>query len=397
MKKIVFVFDRVMHYHRELFQRLDTLLPAYGFELILLSGRDKQPTGGRVALREKIVRHQIEFDLTEKMISTFIIRHQHGLAAQVAALHPAVVVTMCHCGTFSEWQLIQLKKQLKFKLVAWQCGYEYNPGRFKRWALDKFIPNFDHHLAYHTNSKFYALQHGARPEQVTVMHNTINEAAIECMPKLLARRLIEQRHPELTGKKIILFVGAVLEEKRLETIFDALDRLSRSDLHFVLVGDGPYLDVIKDKYGHRRDLAITGRIVAGVGSYFDAADVFVLPGTGGLAINEAMAHGIAVISGYADGSADDLVIDGENGYRLKKSGAEELAARLDQLFSDPELATKMGDAGREMIRGNLSFENFIGRVVHVLTESSPAKLRSQGTDVRFHTVYEGSAHSMDAG
>lgn len=369
MKKIVFVFDGVMHYHRALFQRLDTLLPEYGYELVLLSGRDRESARGRVGLREKIVRNQIEFDLTVKKISSFIIRYQHGLAAEVGALHPAVVVTMCHSGTLSEWQLIRLKKKLNFRLVAWQCGYEYNPGGIKGWVLDRFIHHFDHHLAYHTNSKRYALEHGARTEQVTVMHNTINEAAIECLPKQDARSLIEKRHPELTGKKIILFVGAVLEEKRLETIFEALDLLARTDLYFVLVGDGPHLDLIRQKYSQRNDFTATGRIVDGVGPYFDAADVFVLPGTGGLAINEAMAHGVAVISGYADGSADDLVIDGENGFLLKNGNSEEMAARLDQLFSDPAAASRMGEAGREMIRGTLSFESFIGRVVNVLTES----------------------------
>lgn len=373
MKKIAFVFDGVMHYHRELFQRLDTTLPAYGYELVLLSGRKKQSAPGRVALKEKIVRNQFEFDLTEIPVSSYMIRYQHGLAAQIADLCPSVVVTMCHPGTLSEWQIVGLKKRLNFKLVAWQCGYEYNPGCIKSWVLNKFIPAFDHHLAYHTNSKNYALKYGARADQVTVTHNTINEAIIDYLPKEVARQLVEQRHPELIGKKIILFVGAVLKEKRLESVLEALDLLARSGLVFVLVGDGPHLDVIKEKYGKREDFCCTGRIVDGVGPYFDAADVFVLPGTGGLAINEAMAHGIAVISGYADGSADDLVIDGRNGFRLKNGSAEEIADRLNELFSDPVITTKMGETGREMIRGSLSFECFIDRVVNVLTDSGNPK------------------------
>lgn len=378
MKKIAFIFDGVMHYHRELFQRLDTVLPEYGYELVLLSGREKQSARGRVVLGEKIVRNQFEFDLTEIPVSSFTFRYQHGLAAQIADLNPSVVVTMCHPGTLSEWQLLQLKKRLNFELVAWQCGYEYNPGRVKRWVLHKFIPAFDHHLAYHTNSKNYALKYGARTDQVTVMHNTINEAIIDCLPKKMARQLVMQRHPELLGKKIVLFVGAILKEKRLESILEALDILARSELIFVLVGDGPHLDIIKQKYGQREDLVCTGRIVDGVGPYFDAADVFVLPGTGGLAINEAMAHGVAVISGYADGSADDLVIDGKNGFRLQNGSAEEIADRLKELFSDPVLSTKMGEAGREMIRGPLSFERFIDRVVNVLTKSGSPKSYHQG-------------------
>ena len=38
MKKILFIFDRVMHYHKELFQRLEGDLPGFGCELHVLSG-----------------------------------------------------------------------------------------------------------------------------------------------------------------------------------------------------------------------------------------------------------------------------------------------------------------------------------------------------------------------
>jgi glycosyltransferase involved in cell wall biosynthesis len=297
-----------------------------------------------------------------------MIRYQHGLATKLAELKPAVVVTMCHSGTLSEWHILRLKRRLNFKLVAWQCGYEFNPGRLKRRVLGKFVPQFDHHLAYHTNAKHYAIEHGARADQVTVIHNTINESAIDCLPKETARNLLEQRYPELNGKKIVLYVGAVLEEKRLEIVFAALDILARPDLMFVLVGDGPHLDFIRQNYGQRDDLITTGRIVDGVGPYFDAADVFILPGTGGLAINEAMAHGLAVISGYADGSADDLVVDGKNGFRLQNVSADEIARCLHNSLSDPAVSRRMGEVGREMITGHFSFEHFIDRVIKVVAD-----------------------------
>lgn len=373
MKKIAFIFDRVMHYHRELFRHLDLVLPKHGYELVLFSGHQKSHKGGRVSLNEKIVQHQIEFNLTEIPVSGFMLRYQHQVAKLICSLRPTVVVTMCHAGTLSEWQLLNLKKRVPFKLVAWQCGYEYHPGRLKSWVLDKFIAGFDHHLAYHSNAKRFAVDHGSRPDQVTITHNTINETSLDYMPKEEARRLIELRHPELAGKKIILYVGAVLEEKRLEAVFESLDILARTDLAFLLVGNGPHLEELKRKHARRKDFIATGRIIEGVGQYFDAADVFVLPGTGGLAINEAMAHGLAVISGYADGSADDLVIDGKNGFRLKTESSEEFACLLDNILSDPATARAMGDSGREMIRGHLSFEKFIYRVVTALTtlENTP--------------------------
>lgn len=369
-KKIVFAFDRVMHYHRATILAIEREMESYGYEFILISSQDKETAKGRVAYSGKVAKNHEFFQLIEKKIGSFTVRYQSGLLPLIRSIKPEVVVSLCHSGTLSEWQLSALKQKLGFKLIAWQCGYEFNPGRLKQWILARFVPRFDHHLAYHTNAKHYALAHGARPDQITVMHNTINESAIECMPKPLARKQVETKWPAVANKRIILYVGAVLEEKKLELVFAALDLMNRSDVTFLMVGDGPHLPEIRKKYGHREDFVSTGQIVDGVGPYFDAADVFILPGTGGLAINEAMAHGLAVVSGYADGSADDLVIDDHNGYRLRSGTAEEMALRLGQVLDAPDKAAAMGATGHKMIHGELSFERFIQRVVGVLLNTS---------------------------
>ena len=96
--------------------------------------------------------------------------------------------------------------------------------------------------------------------------------------------------------------------------------------------------------------------------------MFVLPGTGGLAINEAMAHRLPVISGYADGSADDLVIDGVTGFRLREASAEALVDRLREWLASPGRASEMGERAEQRIRGDLSFTSFIDRVVGVLAQ-----------------------------
>jgi glycosyltransferase involved in cell wall biosynthesis len=254
--------------------------------------------------------------------------------------------------------------------VAWQCGYEYHPGRLEDLVLSTFIPHFDHHLAYHSNAKQYAVRYGSRADQVTVMHNTVNEAKIACLPKPHARAKIDERVPQLAGRLIVLYVGAVLEEKRLEEVIRALDVLADASLAFLVVGDGPHLGRLREMATGRRDVFFAGRVVEGVGSYFDAADMFVLPGTGGLALNEAMAHSLRLISGYADGSADDLVQDGVNGFRLKNGDAPELAQRISELANDPELRLRMGRASRALITTRFSFESFIARVTGVLDDLS---------------------------
>lgn len=366
---VAFVFDRVMHYHVETLREVERRLNGAGIPFHVLSAQDRPGRSGRVAESGKVVHSHKHFKLTEQPIFGFQFRYQHGLMALLEEIDPTVVVSMCHAGTVTEWQMLNWAGRQGVRRVAWQCGYEYNPGRsLKRMALDRFVPRFDFHLCYHTNAQKYAQQYGASPSQTLVMHNTIDERRIIAGDRAAAKEELAARYPQLAGKELVLYVGAVLEEKRLEVVFDALVKLNRPDAYFVVVGDGPHLATLKQRYADRTDWLAAGRVVEGVGLYFDAADVFVLPGTGGLAINEAMAHRLPVISGYADGSADDLVVDGVTGYRLQDDSAETLACRLNDLLDSPERARAMGAQGEMRIRGELSFASFIERVVGVLVK-----------------------------
>lgn len=367
MKKIIFVFDRVAHYHKELFKSLDSRLELLGLQLHLLSGVTNMTAKGRVGLSNRVIPKEHKYAYREHKVGSYVFRRHIGVLEMVRELSPEIVVVLSHVGNLSHWQLAKQKQRLGFKLIAWQCGYEYNPGLLKNFVLRNFIPKFDHHLAYHSNAKAYALQHGSRPEQITLMHNTINEERIVCIPKPLALEQIRSAHPEIGQRKVLVFVGAILAEKRVEVIVDALDLMKRQDVVLVVVGDGEHLPVLKGYCKERGDVVFTGSIIEGVGPYFDAAEVYLLPGTGGLGINEAMAHSLPIISGFADGSADDLVVDGENGYRLREGTAQELADRILRIIDDPAEAERMGRVSREWITGKFAFRAFIERIVNTLT------------------------------
>lgn len=362
MKKVLFIFDRVAHYHRDLFTTLEKTLPEQGMELHLLSGAAPENANGRTGLKETIVRYEHKFQFREVQVASYTLRLAVGVIEQIRKIKPDIVLCLGHVGNATHWKISKLKEELGFKLIAWQCGYEYNPSRAKAFLLRHFVPRFDHHLAYHSNARDYALTHGARPDQVTLMHNTINEARITPMAKVAARQLVIQRHPEIGTRKILLFVGAVLAEKRIEVILGALDLLRRPDVVLVIVGDGEHLPAIIAACAGREDVVFAGSVIEGVGPYFDAAEVYLLPGTGGLGINEAMAHGLPVISGFADGSADDLVVDGENGYRLRDGTEDELTDRIARILDNRGLAEQMGRTSREWITGKFAFTAFISRI-----------------------------------
>lgn len=362
MKKVLFIFDRVMHYHRDLFVELEQRLDAKGVQLHLCSGREIAATGGRVALNQDTIRHESTYPLNDLKLAGFTFRLATGYLGTVKALRPDVVVCPAHPGDVGHWGLIRGKARLGYRLVAWQCGFEYNPGQIKRQLLKRFVPGFDFHLAYHSNARKYALENGSRECQVAVMHNTINEARFVLTTKDEARSELLRQFPEIGDRRIVLFVGAVLEEKKIERILDAMARMRRTDAVLVVVGAGPHLSALQAIAAGRRDVIFAGQVIEGVGIYFDAAEMYVLPGTGGLGINEAMAHSLPILSGYADGSADDLVVDGENGFRLQGHSVEELSDRMARILDNSAMATRMGAISREWITGKFSFQRFLDRV-----------------------------------
>jgi glycosyltransferase involved in cell wall biosynthesis len=361
MKRVLFVFDTVTHYHQELLRELETALALAEVELFLLSGSPVPGASGRVAVAGKTLTNELKYSVRELSVGTYTFRWP-AIQSAVNRVAPDAIVCMAHVGDAAHWQLALNKRRRGYRLLAWQCGYEYHPSWYKNWLLSKFVPRFDHHMAYHSNAKHYAIEHGASAGDVTVMHNTINESNIKILDKETARMMVVERHPSVGTRKIVLFVGAVLAEKKIGLIIDAMKLIDTAQAVLIVVGDGPDLPRLKSETTESDNVIFAGKEIARVGMYFDAAEVYVLPGTGGLGINEAMAHSLPVICGEADGSADDLVIDGVNGLRLSELTASELATKINFVLSDPVRARNMGEVSRKWITSKFSFMALIGRM-----------------------------------
>jgi glycosyltransferase involved in cell wall biosynthesis len=73
----------------------------------------------------------------------------------------------------------------------------------------------------------------------------------------------------------------------------------------------------------------------------------VLPGTGGLAVQQAMASGLAVVVAEGDGTQVDLVTGG-NGWLVPPDDLDQLVKSLIRALQDPELLLTMGRKSYEL-------------------------------------------------
>lgn len=153
---------------------------------------------------------------------------------------------------------------------------------------------------------------------------------------------------------VLLYVGAVEPRKRLETLVDYVEqeRAAGVGVVLVVVGDGVDLERLKGQVAVRglaERVRFLGRVVEDVGRLFVTADVFVLPGPGGLSVNQAMAYGLPVVVWGGDGTERDLVEDGTTGYLV--ADREAMFRRLDDLVTAPAARGRMAAGARAAIGG----------------------------------------------
>lgn len=106
-------------------------------------------------------------------------------------------------------------------------------------------------------------------------------------------------------------------------------------------------------------------------SLYAMCDAFILPSKGpgetwGLAVNEAMAAGKAVIVSNKCGCAADLVQDNVNGFIFDASREEDLSKKITEIFSGNSSLQIMGNHSLDIIK-NWSLQNAARAIEKTLT------------------------------
>lgn len=180
----------------------------------------------------------------------------------------------------------------------------------------------------------------------------------------------------LDGKQNILFVGAITDEKNIQRLIYAFAKVKDTfmNAHLLIVGDGPdrrRLERIVNDLNMIDNVTFTGQVIGDVAAYFELGDIFVLPGLGGLAISEAMAHGLPVICSGGDGCEVDFIQNGRTGFRLEGRSENELidefAIKIMILLEDNNMLVQMGENAKQIVLDRYN--------VHTYTENIVASIK----------------------
>ena len=187
------------------------------------------------------------------------------------------------------------------------------------------------------------------------------------------------RPPVFRDRPILLFVGTLIPRKSVDLLLHACTQLRTHPKPLLqIVGEGPLKqDLQRLAESLELDCQFLGDSRGpALDHMFDTADLFVLPGTGGLAVQEAMAHGLPVIVSKADGTEGDLVRK-ENGWLIRPGSVEALAGAIDEALSDPRLLREKGGISYRIVSSEINIENMSATFVRGMSEIASKPIRKK--------------------
>jgi glycosyltransferase involved in cell wall biosynthesis len=148
----------------------------------------------------------------------------------------------------------------------------------------------------------------------------------------------------LSGTRIV-YMGRISREKNLQLLADAFPRLleQRPEAGLVVIGDGPYLEEMKQCLSNTDRAVFTGVLrghdLAGV---MASADIMVFPSTTdtfGNTVLEALASGIpSIVSDQ--GGPQEIIEEGKSGLIFKGNDIGDFLAKIIYLIDHPEILQK---------------------------------------------------------
>lgn len=213
--------------------------------------------------------------------------------------------------------------------------------------------------------KLKAVKLGVDPSKIIVVPTLIDTTTFN--PSVVGTDI--RAKYGLQNKKILLYVGRIRPEKRVDNLIKALKIIHEKyekNIYLLIVGAGPYeteeqkIRQLCEKLGLFDYIIRAGAIKhEKTPKYYAAADIFILPSIiEGLpnALLEAMAMGKAIVATKTGGIVD-VVKDKESALLVDVDNIEDLANAIIELLRDEELAQRLAQKARKIIEEKYAYKS----------------------------------------
>ena len=191
--------------------------------------------------------------------------------------------------------------------------------------------------------------------------------------------------PELTEPKFdleiidIISIGRLVKQKGVQHAIDGIASLPenlRSKLHLNIVGEGPYLDDLKQlssSLGMNKYVTFHGRMIGDtLANMYKKCLIHLMPTTSHeglpLTILEGMSHGLVTIASDI-GGIPSLITHNRDGFLISPGNSQELAQNLEKLIIDRKLLQTLSKSARTTVIEGYSMEKMVNDTLQVLVEA----------------------------
>jgi len=305
------------------------------------------------------------------MSGRYYLCWQKGLIHWLAGVDPDVVIMEGNPRYIHSMDGIRWLHQHDKKAIGWGLGAPQKPhggNNLVNMLKKKMLTSYDLMITYSNKGKEEYIKLGYPEEKIFVAPN-----AVAAKPNKLPKRVQKRFENE---QPTILYVGRLQARKRIDLLIEACARL-KDELNprLWIVGDGPVRDDL-EKIASMQfpDVEFFGSVYGeDLEKYFSASDLFVLPGTGGLAVQQAMAHALPVIVAEADGTQVDLVKK-NNGWNVEPGDLENLVDTIRTALNDPERLRQMGAESYKIIRDEVNLDKMLSTFINAISTALEGSL-----------------------
>jgi glycosyltransferase involved in cell wall biosynthesis len=313
---------------------------------------------GIVSGTPRVARHAVARNI-HLLDGPFYLCHQVGLINWLAEWDPAALILEANPRYLATPAAVHWMHSRGRKVIGWGLGAPHIAGLLggiREQRRSRFLRQFDALIAYSRRGAGEYSDAGFPRERIFVATN-----AVAPRPESAPLRRPPSTRPG------ILFVGRLQARKYVDYLLRACAEMPDPRPGLVIVGDGPERPALESLARQVFPAAVFAGARHGdeLKPYFEGADLFVLPGTGGLAVQEAMTYGLPVIVAKGDGTQDDLVREA-NGWQVAPEDYGALVATLRLALSDASRLRTMGAESLRIVSEEINIGQMVDTFVRAL-------------------------------
>jgi glycosyltransferase involved in cell wall biosynthesis len=335
---------------------------------------------GRPEFKGYVTFEHVPFSTSILKFGPLSVVIQKKLFVGLKKFNPDIIIINANVGELNNRRISLWAKRRARKLIFWVCSWDSGKSRgiwrtLKRFLTKIYYRRADRFIAYSTHAERFIKSFSIPSSSISIAYNGLDldelkkdEIEIVTTASRL-RKELSLVHTDI----VFLYVGGLISTKAPLLLVDAFVKLSKkhSNIYLWIIGDGPLQEQVKLNIFPQKAITYFGRITEGVDRYFNAADWFVLPGSGGLALNQAMFWETPCISGFADGTEEDLVLDEISGYRFSNEELNSLINAMEKAIkTSPEKYSKMQQFSKYLIEERSNTNSMLQVFITAISQST---------------------------